>query len=156
MQETSGIASGNLESKSLQRPDSHGEKIHRNERLEHVVAGRRMTVAKDEFHEAMIRGPQQLRALGYSPTRFIQMVAEFGGVDAAHALLKGPEASDGFSQLWEMNRLDMSVEAKVLLPWFEELFTNEELRNARRKLEAHRFDVESYLANARLSPPDWA
>jgi hypothetical protein len=52
-----------------------------------------MTTSEDEFHEAMIRGPHQLRALGYTPTRFIQMVAEFGGLGAAHALLSGPVAS---------------------------------------------------------------
>jgi hypothetical protein len=84
------------------------------------------------------------------------MVAEFGGVDAAHALLSGPTASDGFTQLWEMDRLDMSVEANVLLPWFEEIFTQEELFNARRKLEAHRFDVDVFLARENLNPPDWA
>lgn len=114
-----------------------------------------MTTSEDEFHEAMIRGPHQLRALGYTPTRFIQMVAEFGGLGAAHALLSGPVASDGFTQLWEMHRLDMSVEANVLLPWFQDLFTWEEQTNARRKLEAHGFDVDAYLANARLYPPDW-
>jgi hypothetical protein len=114
-----------------------------------------MTVAEDEFHEAMIRGPQQLRALGYTPTRFIQMVAEFGGLGAAHALLSGPDASDGFTQLWEMRRLDMSVEANVLLPWVQDLFSLEEQTNARRKLEAHKFDVEELLVNATLNPPDW-
>jgi len=114
-----------------------------------------MTIPEDEFHDAMVRGPQQLRALGYNPTRFIQMVAEFGGVGAAHALLSGPASSDGFTQLWEMGRLDMSVEANVLLPWFEELFATEELANARRKLEAHGFDVEAFLSNARLNPPAW-
>ena len=114
-----------------------------------------MTAAEDEFHEAMIRGPQQLRERGYTPTRFVQMVAEFGGLGAAHALLSGPNASDGFTQLWEMDRLDMSVEANVLLPWFQDLFTLEEQTNARRKLEAHGFDVEAYLERARLNPPEW-
>jgi hypothetical protein len=115
-----------------------------------------MTVAEDEFHDAMIRGPKELSKLGYTPVRFIQMVAEFGGVNAAHALLLGPEASDGFTQLWEIGRLDMSVEANVLLPWFEELFSREEQANARRKLEAYGFDIEGYLATQRLNPPHWA
>ena len=34
---------------------------------------------------------------GYNPTRFNQMVAEHGGVEAARQLLRGRDASDGFT-----------------------------------------------------------
>lgn len=45
------------------------------------------------------------------------MVGEHGGAEAARHLLTGRDASDGFTTLWEHGRLEMSVEAHVLLPW---------------------------------------
>jgi hypothetical protein len=114
-----------------------------------------MTIAEDEFHQAMVAGPSALKRLGYVPTRFIHMVADVGGVDAAHALLTGPSASDGFTTLWELGRLDMSVEATVLLPWYSEIFSEQELRAARRRLQDHRFDVEGFISLEANTPPSW-
>jgi hypothetical protein len=54
------------------------------------------------------------------------MVAEHGGFEAARQLLRGRDASDGFTALCEAPRLEMSVEAAALLPWYEALFTDEE------------------------------
>lgn len=120
-----------------------------------LARGCGLTITEDEFHEAMVQGPQQLRTLGYVPTRFIQMVAELGGVGAAHSLLSGPNASDGFTTLWELGRLDMSVEATVLLPWYQELFSGEELARAQRRLADHQFDVDVFIAAESLTPPVW-
>jgi hypothetical protein len=56
------------------------------------------------------------RDLGYNATRFLQMLTEVGGVEAARQLLRAPSISDGFTALWERGRLDLTVEAQVLLP----------------------------------------
>lgn len=94
----------------------------------------------------MIDGSDRLqREIGYNPTRFRQMVAEHGGLGAARLLLDGPDASDGFTTLWEAQHLDLSVEAHVLLPRFEALFTPAERQAARRRLEDHGFDVDAFL-----------
>lgn len=69
------------------------------------------------------------------------MVGDRGGVDAAKQLLHGPP-SDGFTTLWEKGRLDLSVEYHVLDPEFSELFTEEERRIARDRLEQFGFDIE--------------
>lgn len=115
-----------------------------------------MTRAATEFQELMLSAVARMkRELSYNPTRFIQMVADHGAVGAAQVLLKGRDASDGFTTLWEHNRLDMSVEATVLLPWFEDLFTTKEIATARRRLIAHRFDVNDFLARASRNPPSW-
>jgi hypothetical protein len=37
-------------------------------------------------------------------------------VEAARQLLRGRDASDGFTTLWEHGRLKVSIEAFVLLP----------------------------------------
>jgi hypothetical protein len=73
------------------------------------------------------------------------MVGDHGGVGAAQRLLHGPDASDGFTTLWEARRLELSVEAHVLLPRFRALFTQRELRKARHRLEEHGFDVDAFL-----------
>jgi hypothetical protein len=99
-----------------------------------------------EFTGLMIAGSDRLqREINYNPTRFRQMVADHGGVGAAQHLLNGPDASDGFTTLWEANRLELSVEAHVLLPRFTDLFTEGEKRTARYRLEEHGMDVDAFL-----------
>jgi hypothetical protein len=113
--------------------------------------------AERRFHTDMVSGAARLkREIGYNPTRFIQMVSEMGGAQAARQLLRGRDASDGFTTLWEHGRLALSVEAFVLLPWYQALFTQDELETAERRLVEHGFDVRRFLAAARQRPPAWA
>ncbi|MFE0362313.1 hypothetical protein [Streptomyces griseoaurantiacus] len=112
--------------------------------------------AERQFHRAMVLGVERLkREISYNATRFMEMVGELGGVEAARQLLRGRDASDGFTALWEHGRLEMSVEAFVLLPWYRELFTEEQLETAERRLREHRFDVERFLRVSTQSPPAW-
>jgi hypothetical protein len=91
----------------------------------------------------------------YNPTRFARMVSEHGGVETARRLLNGRDASEGFTTLWERRRLDLSVEASVLLPWFEALFSDGERAVARRRLTDHRFDVDGFVTVQSAAPPSW-
>ncbi len=110
-----------------------------------------------QFHRDMVRGAERLkREIGYNATRFIQMVGELSGVEAARLLLQGRDASDGFTTLWERGRLEMSVEAHVLLPWYRELFTEDQLGTAERRLREHRLDVDAFLTRADREWPEWA
>lgn len=81
------------------------------------------------------------RDLGYNATRFIQMVSEHGGVATARNLIDAPTPSEGFTTLWENGRLDLSVEAHVLKPEFEGLFTSRERRIAERRLADYGYPV---------------
>ncbi|MYX25829.1 hypothetical protein GTY75_03940 [Streptomyces sp. SID8381] len=112
--------------------------------------------AERQFHRAMVLGVERLkREISYNATRFMEMVGELGGAEAARQLLRGRDASDGFTTLWEHGRLDMSVEAFVLLPWYRELFTEEQLETAERRLREHRFDVDAFLTRAERNSPAW-
>jgi hypothetical protein len=114
------------------------------------------TRAAVEFHRECVEGADRLRReIGYNPTRFNQMVAEHGAPTAVRLLLRGRDASDGFTTLWEADRLEMSVEAVALLPWYEHLFTDEELATARRRLVEHGFDIEAFIEGYAASPPQW-
>jgi hypothetical protein len=112
--------------------------------------------AEQAFHSEMLAGADRLKKeIGYNPTRFNQMVAEHGGPEAVRLLLKGRDASDGFTTLWEHGRLDMSCEAIALLPWYRDLFSEEELAVARRRLTEHNFDTEGLIQRSGTNPPHW-
>ena len=72
---------------------------------------------------------------GYSGTRFFQMFREYGGVETAKRLLQTPDHQDGLTRLWELRRLDLSIEALVLKEQWSPLFTDDELNVARARLE---------------------
>lgn len=102
---------------------------------------------EDLFHRAMVSVYERARdEAGYNATRFLQMVAERGGLETARQLLHAPAVSDGFTALWEKGRLDLSVEFRMLQPQFEDLFTEDEREIARQRLSTYRFDVEKHLA----------
>jgi len=95
-----------------------------------------ISALEDNFHKAMVLIYKRAKEeCDYNATRFIQMVAGKGGLSAAKTLLAANEPQEGFTRLWEWGRLDLTVEALVLLPEYHELFTDEERRTAQQRLE---------------------
>lgn len=74
------------------------------------------------------------RECGYNATRFMQLLAEKGGIATAKQLISKSGGTDGFATLWECGRLDLSVEACVLKEEYQELFTDEERKICRERL----------------------
>lgn len=72
---------------------------------------------------------------GYNATYYLSMLSQYGPQETAHRLLAAPAVSDGFSELWERGRLDLTVEAIVVEPQFSELFSENEIAHARRRLK---------------------
>lgn len=87
------------------------------------------------FHQEMLTTYEESVKAGYRPMRFRQMVNESGGLAVAHRLLAKDAVSDGFTDLWQRNRLDLSVEAISLKPVYASLFSDEERARARQRLE---------------------
>jgi hypothetical protein len=88
------------------------------------------------FHMAMLQIYDDASAAcrEYQPPQFLQLVSDMGGVEAARFLLRGAEPASGFTELFRCKRLDLSMEALVTLePWCQ-LFTREELGQARKRL----------------------
>ncbi|NHF73310.1 hypothetical protein [Paracoccus xiamenensis] len=76
-----------------------------------------------------------LKEARYNGSYFLKMLHERGGLAAAKALINKTDPSEGFARLWEIGRLDLTVEAFVLEnPEFHSLFTSEELGKARKRL----------------------
>ncbi len=76
---------------------------------------------------------------GYPATRFFQMLGDHGGVETARRLL--PHMSDGFVQLWQRGRLDLTMESLILQPRWHDLFSDEEREIARRRLRECGADI---------------
>ena len=100
----------------------------------------------EEFENEVLEGCKVLsRKYHYTPTYFIQMVYEQGAVNAAKALLRSKEPAEGLFTLWELGRLDLSIEAMALMRKYRSLFTPDELATAKNRLD----DLDYKL------PEDW-
>lgn len=90
---------------------------------------------EEQFQREVLDGCRVLsKEHSYSPTYFLKMVYEQGAVKAAKALLASKEPAEGLFTLWEIGRLDMSIEAMALSPQYIELFTEDERRAAKKRL----------------------
>jgi hypothetical protein len=104
-----------------------------------------------EFHQELYSTYIEAKEkCGYNATRFLQMLGEHDGVETARRLLAtGSAMQTGLEELWLCGRLDISVEAKVLLPKYRPLFSDEIRDTARKRLLDHKFDVDSWLRKFR-------
>jgi hypothetical protein len=78
---------------------------------------------------------QARKEAGYNATRYLQMLHDQGGLRTAQTLLHASQVSEGYTALWERGRLDLTVEALVLQPEWQEWFTDEERDIARQRLQ---------------------
>ena len=77
----------------------------------------------------------------YDPTLFRRMVANDGGLVAAQMLIHKGQVSDGYTKLWELGRLDLTLEAQILKnKKYYPLFTEEELETCKNRLKDYEYD----------------
>jgi len=102
-----------------------------------------MTKLEEHFHAAMLDVYNRAKSeAGYNASRFLSMVSEQGGYEAARTLLHAAHVSDGYTALWERQRLDLTVEAVILKPEWHELFSEAERNIARERLVAYGYDLD--------------
>lgn len=78
--------------------------------------------------------------IGYRPTIFLDMLHKRGGIATAKQLINASKPSDGYTRLYEANRLDLTVEAVVVEnETWHPLFTGDELAKARRRLRDYHY-----------------
>jgi hypothetical protein len=84
----------------------------------------------------VLRGTYEAaRRRGYVATYFLQMLEEYGGKETVKRLLAKPKPQTGLFELWQLDLLHESMEAVVLQDKFKSLFTDDELAEARRRLQ---------------------
>lgn len=97
-----------------------------------------MTDIEKQFNDDMMHiYVTAKKELGYNATRFLQMISKYGGLSTAHKLIATEGGTEGFTKLWEYGRLDLSVEAHVLKPEYEVLFSEEERNMCRERLKSY-------------------
>lgn len=103
-------------------------------------------LALDEVGERWRREMLEIHAdakeIGYNASRFIQMVNEQGALPAAKSLISAIQPSEGFTKLWELQRLDISVEARALKPEYRALFEPAEIKACRERLAAYEWKTD--------------
>ena len=81
---------------------------------------------------------KQCGEFNYNPTKFKNMIADKGVVQAIKEVIASKQIPQGFTTLWENKRLDLSAEALILkYSEFHSLFTPTELEIARKRLKAY-------------------
>ena len=97
-----------------------------------------VTILENQFHNAMKNIYKRAKKeCSYDASQFLNMISKDGGLKTAKGLLKTKEIQYGFTELWECGRLDLTVEAHVLMPEFKTLFSEAEIAEARARLESH-------------------
>jgi len=101
----------------------------------------RISDLEHEFHHAMLRVADFANSLGFGQ-RFRQMLSEYGGLETARRLLAAPQAQSGLVEMYSHNAIHMSMEAFVIKPQFQPLFTDAEIAEAHRRLEELGYLIE--------------
>ncbi|MDR0328791.1 MAG: hypothetical protein LBI05_10895 [Planctomycetaceae bacterium] len=100
-----------------------------------------MSELERKFQQEMMDTYEAAQKLGYRPSILMSLVSKKGAREAARELIRSPQPSDGFTKLWELKRLDISVEAKVLMPEYHDLFTDGERQLCRERLAEYAYEV---------------
>ena len=83
------------------------------------------------MHNVYVRAK---READYNATRFLSMLEVHRGLATARILLHADTVSDGYTALWERERLDLTVEAVILAAEWNPLFSDQERAVARKRL----------------------
>ena len=101
-----------------------------------------MTDIERRFNSRMVEIYQLAKKLcNYNATRFMEMISRpEGAVSAAKQLLRGDQVQYGLMELYHCGHLEISVEAAVVSDEFRELFTEEDIAVAQKRLKDLRYD----------------
>lgn len=96
-----------------------------------------MTISSSEaeFGREMVQVYKKAKEeCDYNATRYLQMISEYGGLITAKKLLGENKVHDGLTALYLCGRLDLTVEKLVLQEKYRSLFTEEEIKTAKKRL----------------------
>lgn len=97
----------------------------------------------EQFDGEMLRIYQRAQSEAkYNATLFLQMLHEHGGLQTARILLHKEKVSDGYTALYLLGRLDLTVEAVIHdNPKWHPLFSRDELAICAKRLEEYQYKV---------------
>ncbi len=108
-----------------------------------------MTPNEDSaFTAFLLAKAAEAEALGYRPTLFKQMVGAQGGYVTVRQLLSKGKPSEGFTRLWELKRLDLTVEALVVETKWRSLFDPILVQQAERLLKQVAYPLKPFAEDS--------
>jgi len=79
----------------------------------------------------------------YNATAFFQLLKTRGGLGTAKYLINATRPSDGYTKLYELGRLDLTVEAMIVDDeMWHDLFDQEEIEKAKRRLKTYHYSFK--------------
>lgn len=98
------------------------------------------------MHSIYVRAKKEC---GYNATEFLNMLSRDRGITTAKRLINTPKQSPGYTNLYLLDRLDLTVEATV---WentkFWPLFTEDDIEAARKRLEENEYFKQNSSSTA--------
>lgn len=91
--------------------------------------------SKLEFEQEIRESIEESARIGYHPSRFIKMLQDSDAISVAKKIVASGELQDGFKKLKALDRLDLALESIMLKPEFSKLFTKQELKAAKWRLD---------------------
>lgn len=99
-------------------------------------------ILEKKFNADIMESIEESKKIGYNPSRFIQMLSETNGNAYELAIkLVSKGITLGLENLWEKGRLDLTMEARIIKPEFQELFPKEVVEVCRKKLEKFGYKI---------------
>lgn len=95
-----------------------------------------------EFADRLREAIELCRGLGYSPSRFEQMLnGSPSAASLARKLVVSSELQDGLKRIAKLGRLELSMESIMLEEKFKPLFSDQVLQAARWRLDTVRIGM---------------
>lgn len=113
-----------------------------------------MTPEEDlAFTEFLLQKAGEAEALGYRPAQFKQMLFAQGGSATVRQLLAKGKPSEGFTRLWELGRLDLTVEALIVETKWRLRIDPVLVQQAERLLTRSGYVFSRYAGSALIGAP---
>lgn len=102
----------------------------------------------EDFTQHLMDAVREAEALGYEPKRFKAMLRGDGGFDTVKSILEAGKPSEGFTRLWELNRLDLTCEAIIVQSKWRPYFDVDLVARAERLLRQSGFACTPYVGES--------
>ena len=101
---------------------------------------------ESQFDHAMLAIYTRAKSeAGYNASKFLDMLDRHRGLLTAKILINSPEPSEGYANLHQLGRLDLTVEAVVTdNPRWHSLFSTKELDRARKRLRQYEYKTRPH------------
>ena len=94
-----------------------------------------------KFQQRLNDAIEEMISYGYKPQIFITMCNEEGAVNASKDVINSEKITDGFTRLWELGKLKLSVENIIQEPEWHELFSDDDRKKSKKRLKDYGFEI---------------